>query len=167
MNKLLILIFTLFLTACMMPGSAAGEDKVGQGDVVDLTDSKPKEGVVFAVCIFAVGEDGTKYLVDHRHAENMGDCIKKRRAAKPLLGGISPHCTYSLNTRAVLSSPALTSRTSPLYRIDLGDLYAESGQTLQSSFSAVSKPNFASKYSLESSSRDLHNALLLHRFWNP
>ena len=28
----------------------------------------------------------------------------------------------------------------------LGDPYAESGQTLQSSFSAVSKPNFASKY---------------------
>ena len=32
---------------------------------------------------------------------------------------------------------------------NLGDLYAESGQTLQGSFSAVSKPNFASKYSLE------------------
>ena len=64
-----------------MPNSASGEDKVGQGDVVDLTDSKPKEGVVFAVCIFAVGEDGTKYLVDHRHAENMGECIKKRREA--------------------------------------------------------------------------------------
>ena len=29
------------------------------------------------------------------------------------------------------------------------DLCAESGQTLQGSFSAVSKPNFASKYSLE------------------
>jgi len=37
--------------------------------------------IVFAVCIFAVGEDGTKYLVDHRHAENMGECIKKRREA--------------------------------------------------------------------------------------
>ena len=33
--------------------------------------------------------------------------------------------------------------------LHLGDLYAESGQTLQGSFSAVSKPNFASKYSLE------------------
>ena len=32
---------------------------------------------------------------------------------------------------------------------DLGDLYTESGQTLQSSFSAVSKPNFASKYAFE------------------
>ena len=31
----------------------------------------------------------------------------------------------------------------------LRDLYAESGQTLQGSFSAVSVPNFASKYSLE------------------
>ena len=34
------------------------------------------------------------------------------------------------------------------------------GQTLQVSFSAVSKPNFARKYALESSRRDLHNALL-------
>ena len=75
-----------------------GEDKIGQGDVIDLTDSKPKEGVVFAVCIFAVGEDGTKYLVDHRHAENMGECIKKRREAvnkykdhnhRELMGGTS------------------------------------------------------------------------------
>ena len=32
---------------------------------------------------------------------------------------------------------------------DLGDLYAASGQTLQGSFSAVSKPIVASKYSLE------------------
>ena len=31
----------------------------------------------------------------------------------------------------------------------LGVLYAESGQTLEGSFSAVSKPNLASKYSLE------------------
>ena len=33
-------------------------------------------------------------------------------------------------------------------------------QTLQDSFSAVSKPNFASKDAFESSRRDLHNALL-------
>ena len=43
---------------------------------------------------------------------------------------------------------------------DLGDLYAESGQTCKGSFSAVSTPIFASKYSLESSRRDLHNAFL-------
>ena len=39
-------------------------------------------------------------------------------------------------------------------------LYTESGQTLKGSFSAVSKPIFASKYSLESSRRDLHITLL-------
>ena len=33
-------------------------------------------------------------------------------------------------------------------------------QTLQGSFSAVSKPKFATKYAFESSRRDLHNALL-------
>ena len=33
-------------------------------------------------------------------------------------------------------------------------------QTLQGSFSAVSKRNFARKYALESSGRDLHNALV-------
>ena len=33
-------------------------------------------------------------------------------------------------------------------------------QTSEGSFSAVSKPNFASKYAFESSRRDLHNALL-------
>ena len=43
---------------------------------------------------------------------------------------------------------------------NLGDLYAESGQTLKGSLTAVSKPNFATKYALESSRRDLHNALL-------
>ena len=36
----------------------------------------------------------------------------------------------------------------------------ESGQTLQGSFSAVSKRNFARKYAFESSRRELHNALL-------
>ena len=41
-----------------------------------------------------------------------------------------------------------------------GWLHRSIGQTLQGSFSAVPKPNFASKYSLESSRRDLHNALL-------
>ena len=41
-----------------------------------------------------------------------------------------------------------------------GDLYTESGQTLPGSFSAVSTPIFASKYALESSRRDLQNALL-------
>ena len=45
-------------------------------------------------------------------------------------------------------------------RVDLGDLYTESGQALQGSFSVESKPTFASKYSCESSRRDLHNTHL-------
>ena len=75
---ILLILLILFFGAVVV----FGEDKVGQGDVVDLTDSKPKEGVVFAVCIFAVGEDGTKYLVDHRAAVNMGHCLKEKRKAE-------------------------------------------------------------------------------------
>ena len=37
-------------------------------------------------------------------------------------------------------------------------------QTLHGSFSAVSRPIFASKYAFESSRRDLHNALLCKAF---
>ena len=44
--------------------------------------------------------------------------------------------------------------------LHLGDLYTESGQTLQGSFSPVPKPIFASEYSCESSRRDVHNTLL-------
>ena len=39
-------------------------------------------------------------------------------------------------------------------------LHRSIGQTLQGSFSAVSKSNFATKYAFESSRRDLQNALL-------
>ena len=38
--------------------------------------------------------------------------------------------------------------------------YVKIKQTLRGSFSSVSKPNFATKYALESSRRDPHNALL-------
>ena len=41
-----------------------------------------------------------------------------------------------------------------------GGSAAAIGQTLEGSFSAVSKPNFARTYAFESSRRDLHNALL-------
>ena len=65
------------------------------------------------------------------------------------------------NSKASSPLPSRRPPTDPRRHLDdLGDLYAESGQTLQGSFSAVSTPIFASKYSLESSRRDLHNALL-------
>ena len=47
-------------------------------------------------------------------------------------------------------------RPPPRRRVGAGGMR----QTLQGSFSAVSKRNFASKYAFESSRRDLHNALL-------
>ena len=43
---------------------------------------------------------------------------------------------------------------------NLSLIFQPNEQTLQGSFSAVLKPNSASRYSLESSCRDLHNALL-------
>ena len=44
--------------------------------------STPEDGVVFAVCIFAVAEDGTRVLVDHRASENLMDCLKNKREAE-------------------------------------------------------------------------------------
>ena len=72
-------------------------------------------------------------------------------------------CEVSKNQplhKTTVLCPGSTGVGCPGVTNDLGDLYAESGQTLQGSFSAESKPNFASKYSLESSRRDLHNGLL-------
>ena len=44
--------------------------------------SEPENGVVFAVCIFAVAEDGTRHLVDHRASEDLMDCLKNKREAE-------------------------------------------------------------------------------------
>ena len=44
--------------------------------------STPEDGVVFAVCIFAVAEDGTRVLVDHRASEDLMDCLKNKREAE-------------------------------------------------------------------------------------
>ena len=46
------------------------------------SESTPEDGVVFAVCIFAVAEDGTRVLVDHRASENLMDCLKNKRQAE-------------------------------------------------------------------------------------
>ena len=64
-------------------------------------------------------------------------------------GCVTQKLTQHLQT--VIEKLRRPPRQHPQLVADLGDLYAESGQTLQGSFSAVSKPNFASKYSLESS----------------
>ena len=44
--------------------------------------SDPMSGVVFAVCIFEVAEDGTRKLVDHVASENLMNCLKNKREAE-------------------------------------------------------------------------------------
>ena len=44
--------------------------------------SEPENGVVFAVCIFEIDEDGQIKLVDHVASENLMDCLKNKREAE-------------------------------------------------------------------------------------
>ena len=46
------------------------------------SESTPEDGVVFAVCIFAMGEDGSITLVDHRASDDLMDCLKNKRIAE-------------------------------------------------------------------------------------
>ena len=41
--------------------------------------SEPENGVVFAVCIFEIDEDGTRKLVDHVASENLMNCLKNKK----------------------------------------------------------------------------------------
>ena len=44
--------------------------------------SEPEKGVVFAVCIFEIAEDGTRKFVDHVASENLMNCLKNKREAE-------------------------------------------------------------------------------------
>ena len=44
--------------------------------------SEPENGVVFAVCIFEIDEDGQRKLVYHVASENLMDCLKNKREAE-------------------------------------------------------------------------------------
>ena len=44
--------------------------------------SDPMSGIVFAVCIFEIAEDGTRKLVDHVASENLMNCLKNKREAE-------------------------------------------------------------------------------------
>ena len=69
----------------------------------------------------------------------------------------------NVNLGPVPSAPAPVLRSTALVQLLHGARGLELADfqgTLEGSFSAVSKPNFASKYAFESSRRDLHNALL-------
>jgi hypothetical protein len=60
------------------PDDLSAEDLAHQKGLIDLTDSKPKKGIVFAVCIFTQ-KNGKLELVDHKEAKNMGDCLRQKR----------------------------------------------------------------------------------------
>ena len=69
---------------------------------------------------------------------------------------LAPTLNWVANNKLELSKFNFRFRRARKIEIMIGDYW----KTLRGSFSAVSKPIFASKYALESSRRDLHNALL-------
>ena len=73
-----------------------------------------------------------------------------------ILPGLSP-APPALHVSTLASSTQRSHRTIAQYDY-LGDLYTESGQTLQGSFSAVSAPIVASKYAFFRIFRDLQDA---------
>ena len=82
------------------------------------------------------------------------------------------NCLSRENTMTATSKPTFCAKSGWVMTrrsalVDSGEnlssatlLVSSIGQTWQCPFSAVSKPNFASKHAFESSRRDLHNALL-------
>ena len=88
MKKFLLTILFLMFSTVAYAGSACEEMMEGEENLKYMKEehktstSEPKEGVVFAVCIFAMGEDGTRTLVDHRASDNLMDCLKDKRLAE-------------------------------------------------------------------------------------
>ncbi len=60
------------------PDNLSPKELAHQKGLIDLTDSKPKKGIVFAVCIFTM-KNGKLELVDHKEAKNMADCLRQKR----------------------------------------------------------------------------------------
>ena len=85
-----IIAVALFWISRPMPAQAGACEEMMEGEENlkymkeehKTSTSEPKEGVVFAVCIFAMGEDGTRTLVDHRASDNLMDCLKNKRLAE-------------------------------------------------------------------------------------
>ena len=65
--------------------------------------STPEDGVVFAVCIFAVAEDGTRHLVDHRASEDLMDCLKNKREAEREYKDPKTRKKFTMSPNAVFS----------------------------------------------------------------
>ena len=85
-------------------------------------------------------------------------CLFGRPAFRPFRGLPSNQANIVVRFRPQLSVYAI--RTWGICNNNNNDPDTESGQISQGTFSALSKPKFASKYAFESSRRDLQNALL-------
>ena len=85
---IVIAFFSFKLITPAQAGSACEEMMEGEENLKYMKDehkhstSEPTDGVVFAVCIFAIAEDGTRVLVDHRASEDLMDCLKNKRVAE-------------------------------------------------------------------------------------
>ena len=83
-----VAFFSFKLITPAQAGSACEEMMEGEENLKYMKDehkhstSEPTDGVVFAVCIFAIAEDGTRVLVDHRASEDLMDCLKNKRVAE-------------------------------------------------------------------------------------
>ena len=119
-NLLLGLLFTIILLGGL---SVAFADCTGCGDdghqvcpieekhkhITVMTEehktssSTPEDGVVFAVCIFAVAEDGTRVLVDHRASEDLMDCLKNKREAEREYKDPKTRKKFTMSPNAVFS----------------------------------------------------------------
>ena len=83
-----ITFFSFKLITPAQAGSACEEMMEGEENLKFMkeehkhSESTPKDGVVFAVCIFAVGDDGSRTLVDHRASDDLMDCLKNKRLAE-------------------------------------------------------------------------------------
>ena len=67
------------------------------------SESTPEDGVVFAVCIFAVAEDGTRVLVDHRASDDLMDCLKNKREAEREYKDPKTRKKFTMSPNAVFS----------------------------------------------------------------
>ena len=85
---IVIAFFSFKLITPAQAVSASEEMMEGEENLKYMKDehkhstSEPTDGVVFAVCIFAIAEDGTRVLVDHRASEDLMDCLKNKRVAE-------------------------------------------------------------------------------------
>jgi len=88
---LILLLFFSSIAAAEMTNSAKESN------------SDPHKGVVFAVCVFTHGEDGSRTLVAHREATDLVDCLKKKRLTEREFKDPKTRKIYTYSSDAVFT----------------------------------------------------------------